>query len=115
MTTDNDELIQLNMDLGQAEARGDREWLSQHIAPQLAFLRADGKTIDDRASFLTKVSPSAPRETQIISIGIHGDRAMVGCLVTVQSQTQAKTYHNLRLFVRHEGIWKLLGWANEPV
>jgi hypothetical protein len=115
VATDQNELIQLNSDFGHAEASGDHEWLGQHIAPPLAFLRADGKTIDDRATFLSKVSPCSPGETQIISIDIHGDRAMVACLVTVQSQTEAKTYHNLRLFVRHEGTWKLLGWANEPV
>jgi hypothetical protein len=28
---------------------------------------------------------------------------------------QQKFSHNIRLFVRVEDDWKLLGWANEPV
>ena len=44
-------------------------------------------------------------------IEIHGNRAIVECIVTVG----ARDIHNLRLFVRRDGQWKLLGWANEPV
>ncbi len=114
MATDKDELSRLNIDLGQAEAKGDREWLEQHIAPQLAFRRADGKTIDNRIAYLNKVHSSEERKTTVTSIDIHGDRAIVVCLVTTSAQSGEKTYHNVRLFVRHEGKWKLLGWANEP-
>lgn len=114
MSHDIEELTKLNIALGEAETRGDRAWLDQHIASQLAFRRADGKTIDDRNTFLRKVAPSANRVTRVTSITIHGDRAVVECLVSVKSQPEAKTFHNLRLFVRHEGNWKLLGWANQP-
>jgi len=27
---------------------------------------------------------------------------------------QEKIFHNVRLFVRVQDSWKLLGWANEP-
>lgn len=51
------------------------------------------------------------RVTKIIEpIEIYGNRAIVKCIV----KFDGKEYHNIRLFVRQEGVWKLLGWANEP-
>jgi hypothetical protein len=41
---------------------------------------------------------------------VHGDRAVVACVVT----QNGRDFHNLRLFVRRGGEWKLLGWANQP-
>ncbi len=66
-------------------------------------------------AFLQKVKKkedSDPsRETEILEpIEVEGDRAIVKCVVTVGP----KKFHNLRLFVRRGGQWKLLGWANEP-
>lgn len=115
MQKDKEVLAQLNVQIGEAESKGDRNWLDGVIAPKLAFRRADGTTIDDRADFLKKVAPSDPRETTVESIDLNGDRAIVKCIVTVKSASGNKKYHNLRLFVRHEGKWKLLGWANEPL
>ena len=37
--------------------------------------------------------------------------AIVKCTVSVCDQE----FHNIRLFVRREGGWKLLAWANEPL
>ena len=49
--------------------------------------------------------------TRIIEpIELYGDRAIVRCVVAVGDQH----FDNLRLFVRREGSWKLLPWANEP-
>jgi len=115
MQKDIEVLAQLNVQIGEAESKGDRNWLDGVIAPKLAFRRADGTTIDDRADFLKKVARGDPRETTVESIDLNGDRASVTCIVTVKSAGGNKRYHNLRLFVRHEGKWKLLGWANEPL
>lgn len=112
---DIDELTKLNVELGDAETRGDGEWLANVIAPELAFRRADRTTIDNRAAFLAKVKQSDPRETEVESIELYGDRAVVKCIVTLKSATGDERFHNLRLFVRHDGAWKLLGWANEPM
>ena len=111
-------LEKLNTEIGDAESIGDnesRDWLAGVIAPKLAFRRADGTTIDNREKFLEKVKPSGPRETKIESIDLYGDRAIVTCIVTLKSAGEDKRFHNLRLFVRHERQWKLLGWANEPL
>jgi hypothetical protein len=31
----------------------------------------------------------------------------------MRKKKEGEKFHNLRLFVRREGQWKLLGWANE--
>jgi hypothetical protein len=65
--------------------------------------------------FLSKVTPGVPRETEVQSIDLQGDRALVTCIVTMKSPDGDNRFHNMRLFVRHEGQWKLLGWANEKL
>jgi hypothetical protein len=115
MQNDIEVLTQLNVQIGEAESKGDRNWLEGVIAPKLAFRRADGTTIDDQTDFLKKVARRDPSETQVESIDLNGDRAIVKCIVTVRSASGNNRYHNLRLFIRHEGKWKLLGWANEPL
>ncbi len=112
---DAETLMQLNMQIGEAESRGDRDGLDGVIASRLAFQRADGVTVDDRAEFLSKIKAGDSRQTRIESIDIIGDRAIVKCVVTLKSAGADKSYHNLRLFVRQAGQWKLLGWANESL
>lgn len=114
MQKDVEALKQLNIQIGEAESRGDRDWLEDVIAPKFAFRRADRETIDDRLQFLGKVKASDARQTRIESIDLIGDRAIVKCVVTLKSAGADKPYHNLRLFVRQAGKWKLLAWANEP-
>jgi hypothetical protein len=58
--------------------------------------------------------PSDRRHTEIVSIDVFGNRAVVTCVVSQQSAGGIRRYHNIRLFVRHDGDWRLLGWANEP-
>jgi len=114
MHDDKQALRDLNEKIAHAEENGNREWLATILAPQLAFQRADeSRTIDDRGSFLQKVKAGGPpKRTEIIEpIELYGDRAIVQCIVSVGDQR----FHNLRLFIRREGNWKLLGWANEPV
>ena len=106
-------LRELNERIGQAENDGKRAWLADILAPRLAFQRADdAQTVDDRDSFLQKVKPGGTRATHVIEpIQFFGNRAIVQCIVSVGNQK----YHNLRLFVRRGGDWKLLAWANEAM
>lgn len=115
MQNDTEILTQLNIQIGEAESRGDRDWLDGVIASEFAFRRADRKTVDGRVQFLSKVKASDERQTRIESIDVIGDRAIVKCVVTLKSAGAHKSYHNLRMFVRQAGEWKLLGWANEPI
>lgn len=118
MQADIDALKERNIEIGEAESRGDHAWLEDALAMKLAFQRAnEARTIVGREEFLDAVA-SGPdrvtqdRVTQIESIHLYGDRAVVTCIVTMKPG--GEMYHNLRLFVRREEEWKLLGWANEP-
>ena len=106
-------LRELNAQISEAENDGNRDWLASILAPRLAFQRADeARTVDDRDTFLQKVQSGGKRKTLSIGpIEVYGGRAIVQCVVAEGDQE----FHNLRLFVRREGGWKLLGWANEPV
>ena len=107
-------LDRLNHDINDAEMRGDAHYLAGILAPRLVFQRADAaKTVDDREAFLLKVPDrKGDRTLRVIApIQVLGDRAIVQCVVT----QNGRDYHNLRLFVRRDGAWKLLGWANEPM
>ena len=80
-TSDLAALTDLNMKIGEAENRGDRDWLAGILAPMLAFQRADDrKTIDDRVAFLQKVKAGGKRVTRIIEpielVRRSGGRAM---------------------------------------
>lgn len=104
-------LAELTLKISDAEDAGVAAPFDKILAPRLAFQRADPQqTVDDRGEFLQKVKPSGPRQTRIIDpIQVYGNRAIVQCIVTIDGQD----YHNLRLYVRREKEWKLLGWANE--
>ena len=107
--TDDETLRLLNARINDAENAGDRDFLAGTLAPELAFLRADGKTVDDGGRFLQKAAPRAPCELTVEHVEILGTRAIVKCVVTCGKDR----FHNVRLFVRLEGHWRLLGWANE--
>ena len=113
MQSDIEVLARLNVQVGEAESKGDRNGLDGVLATKLAFQRAnEAKTIVDRQEYLEAVAPNSERDTEIESIHRYGDRAVVACIVTMRPGGQR--YHNLRLFVRRKEGWKLLGWANEP-
>lgn len=111
MPNDVEVLRTVNVRIGEAESTGDQKWLANILAPELAFFRADGKTFDDAERFLQKVTKGNLRDTEVASVELLGNRAIVKCIVT----QDGKKYHNLRLFVRYEGNWLLLAWANEPM
>jgi hypothetical protein len=107
--TEDEALRAINARINEAENAGDRDFLAGILAPEFAFLRADGKTVDDGGRFLQKVAPRERCELTFEQIEVLGTRAIVKCFVTCGKER----FHNVRLFVRLEGQWKLLGWANE--
>ena len=106
---EDDALRTLNVRLNEAENTGDRDFLAGILAPEIAFMRADGKTVDDGGRFLQKVAPREPYELTFEQIEVLGTRAIVKCIISRGEER----FHNVRLFVRLDGQWKLLGWANE--
>jgi len=109
--TEDEVLRALNTRVNEAENSGDRDFLAGILAPELAFLRADGKTVDDGGRFLQKVARREPYELTFEQVEVLGTRAIVKCVVTRGKER----VHNVRLFVRLEGRWKLLAWANEQL
>lgn len=114
MSDDLARLAQLNAEIGAAETNGDRAFLEHVVAEQLAFRRASGAVVD-RAGYLAAVAPSEPRLTEVESIALHGDRAVVTCVVTLlRADGERPRFHNVRLFTRAASGWQVLGWANAP-
>ena len=112
METNQDELRFLNIELGEAESRGDGDYFRAHLAPAFAMRRAKPGVYDDRAEFISKIAASPARTTDIESITVYGNRAIVVCTVSMEG----KRFSNLRLFTRDaaDDNWQLLAWANEP-
>lgn len=102
------ELFLLNQEINTAENHSNLKRLGEIIASIFAFRRRDG-TIVNRDTFLQSPKPGN-REIQIESIQVYGNRAVVICVVT----DSGVSTHNVRLFTKEEGNWRLLGWANEP-
>lgn len=115
MTDDLAALAQLNVAIGTAETDGDRAFLEAVLAEQLAFRRASGAVVD-RAGYLAAVAPSEQRTTEVESVQLCGDRAVVTCIVTLhRANDDLPRFHNVRLFTRTDDGWKLLGWANAAI
>jgi Domain of unknown function (DUF4440) len=119
MQDDERELRQINVEMATMENAGDRAWFDGVLASRLAFQRADpDRTVDDRVAFLQKVkSEDPPKDRQTdpesVEVRLYGSRAVVSCIVTMTDKGELKAFHNLRLFIKEGGQWKLLGWANE--
>src|SRR5262245_23406169 len=107
-------LEKLNVEIAAAEDRGDRKWLEGVLASHLSFRRALG-TVVDRKDFLKEVKAGRKSETRVESVTLYGkERAVVTCIVTIKG-ARDRSYHNVRLFVREGGKWKVIGWANEEL
>jgi hypothetical protein len=112
MPTDIDQLAGINERIGTAESNGDVGYLDSVLAPVLGFRRASGVCVD-RQHFLNDVAPGPPRTTRVESVEVpDDDRAVVRSVVEIGDGAKHRTYDNFRLFVRVDGAWKLLGWAN---
>jgi len=105
-------LTELTGLINEYENTAKQDLMAPLLAPRLAFQRADpAATVDDQVAFIQKMKTDRTRTVDKIDpIQLYGNRAIVSCIISVDG----KPYHNLRLFVRRDGDWKLLGWANEP-
>lgn len=107
------ELIELNMRIPVLENSGDSENLSALLADELAFLRADG-TIVNKEGFLNKIKAGGDRKYESTeSVDVFNNRAIVKCIISMKNGVDK--YHNIRLFIKKEDKWLLLGWANEKI
>jgi hypothetical protein len=117
MQSDYEQLRTLNIEIGNAEGRGDTAFFEDLLAPVFAMRRADGKRMDDRGQFIAAVAESAERATEVESITFfEANRALVVCILAMETAEGTRRFHNVRLFTRQaaDTPWKLLAWANEP-
>ena len=118
MQSDYEQLRALNIEISNAESRGDSAFFVDLLAPVFAIRRKDGTSFDDRDEFIAGVAKSAERATEVHSVTFFGvNRALVECVVAMETSEGTKRFHNLRLFTRQTAAatWMLLAWANEPI
>lgn len=115
MSTDRETLEAVNIEIGMAESRGDKAYFEDLLAPAFAFRRVTGVVVD-RKQYIDAVGASAVRMTSVRSITFAGSsRAIVSCVVTMDTAEGRKDFDNLRVFIRADAGWKLMAWANEAV
>ena len=119
MTTAHDDtgLRDLNVAIGDAEARGDRSFFERLLAPAFCMVRPDGLRFDDRASFLGALQPGPGRRTRVESVVTYDNRAVVTCTVVKGGGADAAMHRNVRVFSRPAAAaaWQLVSWVTEPV
>lgn len=109
------ELRDLNIQIGNKETEGDRPFFRSLLHEAFVFRRANGD-VDDKNRFLEKLQESEDRHTDVVSIQLHGSRAVVAAVVTMLVDGSQARFHNLRLFVKDDAsAWRLFAWANERI
>jgi hypothetical protein len=111
------DLRDLNVAIGDAEARGDRSFFEALLAPVFCMVRPDGLRFDDRTGFLAALQPGPRRRTRVESVVEHDNRAVVTCTVAKGDGADAAVHRNIRTFSRPgpAARWQLVSWVTEPV
>lgn len=110
-------LREINVAIGDAEARGDHSYFQALLAPAFSMVRPDGVRFDDRPGFLAALTAGPRRRTRVDSVLTHDNRAVVTCTVAKGEGSQAPVHRNIRVFSRPApGVpWQLVSWLTEPV
>ena len=110
-------LRELNVAIGDAEARGDRSFFEGLLAPAFSMVRPDGLRFDDRTSFLAALQPGPRRRTRVDAVVTYDDRAVATCTVAKGEGADAAVHRNVRVFSRPgpATAWQLVSWVTEPV
>lgn len=110
-------LRDLNVAIGDAEARGDHSFFEALLAPAFAMVRPDGLRFDDRAGFLAALRPGPRRRTRVDSVSTYDHRAVVVVTVAKGEGPDAPSHRNIRLFSRPGpgAPWQLVSWVTEPL
>lgn len=111
--TATEELRTLNLEIGLKETEGDKVFFRHLLHEHFVFQRANG-AVDDKKWFLEKLQKGPARETRVADVFLHGNRAIVTATVMMNVDGAARSFHNIRLFLREPGApWRLFAWANE--
>ena len=87
MTQDEQDLRDLNVQLGEAEKRGERDFFERHLAEDLIFRRADG-TVVTKQQFLYNLQPDTfdKLDSEVLEVKVYGDILVVKVLVTAKKK-----------------------------
>jgi hypothetical protein len=110
-------LRELNVAIGDAEARGDHAFFETLLAPAFSMVRPDGLRFDDRAAFLAALRPGPRRRTRVDSVVTYDNRAVVTCTVAKGEAADAAVHRNIRVLSRPgpSTDWQLVSWVTEPL
>ncbi len=110
-------LRELNVAIGDAEARGDHAFFEALLAPAFAMVRPDGLRFDDRSAFLAALRPGPRRRTRVDSVVTYDNRAVVTCSVAKGEGPDAAVHRNIRVLSRPgpSTRWQLVSWVTEPL
>jgi hypothetical protein len=116
MSADQD-LRRLNVEIGDAEARGDQEFFESLLAPAFCMVRPDGLRFDGRADFLAALAPGPRRRTRVESVVTYDNRAVVTSTVAKGGRPALAYHRNIRVFSRSDSpeAWRLVAWVTEPL
>ena len=118
MSTADDDLRTLNVDIVAHESAGNTAYFEELLAEEFAMRRADLTTFVDRETFIAGVEKSPARVNEDLDIVLAADTfAVVRCTVATSKDGRPGRFNNVRVFVRadeHDG-WKLLAWVNEAL
>lgn len=111
------DLVEINVEIGHAEARGDHDFFESLLAPAFAMVRPDGLRFDDRSSFLAALASGPRRRTRVESVLTYDDRAIVTSAVAKGEGEEVMVHRNIRVFSRSapDVAWKLVAWVTEPL
>jgi hypothetical protein len=114
-----DQLIIDNLSIPAAENRKDTAFLKAVTHQSLVFRRANGQIID-QVSYLASLPGDQQREAgdNVRFMHVTDESVVVDAVVYTldASQRRAKSYRNVRVFVRNDGndAWRCRIWLNHP-
>ena len=106
-------LAELNVKIGDWEAKGETEVLAAALSDQLVFKRADGVVVTKK-QFLSEVrNKMFARKSEDVKILINEAKNLA--LVALTVEAQGGKFENLRVFERSANGWQCVIWHNSKI
>jgi ketosteroid isomerase-like protein len=115
-------LLQLNLDITEAERSADQPFFADMLDDRLCFRRGDGSTVG-KQEFLDALGDSRNESkvltTTIRQVQVLDDQAFVEAWVYLKGSRGGRevdgTFRNLRFFERTDDRWRCVMWFNKPL
>lgn len=112
------ELNEINLQIAQSEQDQDLDFFQNLLSDNLTFSRANGFIVN-KAQFLENLilnpSPFISRQSEVISVKFDDTKQKAVCVVVVKttSDTEVKSFQNIRFFSFVNNQWQLYAWFNQ--